>query len=96
MDLRISDLQTGYSAHPEMPHATFPDVHAIKTVLVYGETELRPLCGEAVRAGFEYQWCSRTVWFTYVDCDACRKALDRMALAEGRGQLTLFRHPRYV
>lgn len=94
MTLKIADLQTGYFAHPERPKATFPEVHAIKVLQPYDVPF--PLCDQAVRAGFEYQWCSRTVEFTYVDCQKCRNILDNMAQAEGRKQLALFQHPRYV
>lgn len=96
MTLNIADLQTGYFAHPDKPGATFPNVHAMKPVLVGREIELQPLCDMVVPDGHEYQWCSKCIEFTYVDCQPCRNKLDLMALAEGRGQLVLFRHVRHV
>jgi hypothetical protein len=94
MSLTIADLKTGYFADPEKPSAPFPFVHAIKTLEPYG-VEF-PLCDAAISAGHEYQWCAPNVEFTYVDCQPCRNILDRMAQAEGRGQLALFRHPTHV
>lgn len=93
--LKIDDLKTGYFADPEKPDAEFPFVHAIKVALPYEDAGL-PLCDMPVPAGHQYQWCASSVEFTYVDCQPCRNKLDQMALAEGRGQLALFRHPSHT
>lgn len=92
MSLKLADLKTGYFAHPERPEADFPAIHAIKLLEPYG-VEF-PLCDEPVPPRHEYQWCSASVEFAFVDCQKCRNILDLMAQAEGRGQLVLFRHPR--
>jgi hypothetical protein len=94
--IKLADLQTGYFAHPDQPEAPFPFVHAMKPVLVGREIELQPLCDTAIPDGHEYQWCSKHIEFTYVDCQPCRNKLDLIAMAEGRGQLALFRHPSHV
>lgn len=94
MTLKLADLQTGYFAHPDRPNATFPEVHAIKFLEPYHVGF--PLCDAEIPEGHEYQWCSRTVEFTFVDCQPCRNKLDVMASAEGRGQLVMFRHPKHV
>lgn len=96
MTLKLADLKTGYFADPNKPEAPFPFVHAIKMVIEDREAVEAPLCDEDVPEGHEYQWCSPTVEFTYVDCQPCRNRLDIMATAEGRGQLALFRHPSHV
>lgn len=92
MTLKLADLKTGYFADPNKPEAEFPDVHAIKVLEPYG-VEF-PLCDEVIPKGYEYQWCSGSVEWTFVDCQPCRNLLDLMAQAEGHGQLVLFRHPR--
>lgn len=94
MSLKLADLKTGYFADPNKPEAPFPFVHAIKVLEPY-DVEF-PLCDAVIPEGHEYQWCSNAIEFTYVDCQPCRNILDRMAQAEGRGQLALFRHPSHV
>lgn len=94
MNLRLADLKTGYFAHPEKPGADFPAVHVIKILEPY-LVEF-PLCDAVIPKGHEYQWCSSSVEYTYVDCQPCRNLLDRMAQAEGHTRLTLFRHPKHV
>lgn len=78
-----TELKTGYFAHPLFPAQDFL-VHAIVK-----DTGL-PLCGEQPQEGYEYQWCSDLLYWTYIDCAACQAAVRREALAEGRFQLNLF------
>jgi hypothetical protein len=94
MTLKLADLKTGYFAHPGKPEASFPFVHAIKTLEPYA-VEF-PLCDAVIPEDHEYQWSAPRVEFTYVDCQPCRNILDRMAQAEGHGQLVMFRHPSHV
>lgn len=93
-NLRLRDLQTGYFAHPDDSEAPFPFVHAIKHELP--EQEFLPLCDAAIPDGHEYQWCSGSITWTYVDCQPCRNLLNNMATAEQRDPLVMFRHPAHV
>jgi hypothetical protein len=80
--MKLIDLQTGYFAHPERPQATFPEIHAVTP-------DKTPVCGLAVQGDFEYQWCSRTLEWSYIDCTACEDKLQAMADHEKLGQQML-------
>lgn len=69
-EITLKDLETGYWAAPGQ--AGDFEVHAVLAGA--------PLCRTAIPENHLYQWCARTYVYDYVDCVACKRLADLVAL----------------